>query len=92
MGITCTLILLDEFDWGYVNTNKQKKAEEFIQEFGRSENNYYPTLVGQWYGAMVFDIDKLGYLGPERKAIINKYCDSCYYILDIGLTAINKLE
>ena len=85
MGITCTLILLDEFDWQYVNTNKQKKAEEFIAEFGGD-------LVGQWYGAMVFDIEKRGYASAERKAIINKYCDSAYYILDISMYKIDKLE
>lgn len=85
MGITCTLILLDEFDWGYVNTDKEKKAKEFIEEFGGE-------LVGQWYGAMVFDIDKRGYTTPDRKAIINKYCDACYYILDISMYKIDKLE
>lgn len=84
MGITCTLILLDEFDWGYVDTDKEKKAAEFIAEFGGE-------LVGQWYGAMVFDIDKRGYCSEERKAIINKYCDKAYYILDIALYKIEEL-
>ena len=85
MGITCTLILLDEFDWEYVDTNKHKRAGEFVVEFGGE-------LVAQWYGAMVFDIDKRGYLSEERKAIIKKYCDSAYYILDIALYKIEKLE
>lgn len=85
MGITCTLILLDEFDWGYFNTNKQKKSEEFIAEFGGE-------LIGQWYGAMVFDIEKRGYLSDERKAIIKKYCDAAYYIMDTQLWDIKRLE
>jgi len=85
MGICCTLILLDEFDWRYVNTDKEKKASEFIEEFGGS-------LIGQWYGAMVFDIDKRDYLSNERKKIINKYCDAAYYILDIQLWNIEKLD
>jgi hypothetical protein len=92
MGITCTLILLDEFDWGYLNTDKEKKAKEFIEEFGRKDRDYYPELVAQWYGAMVFDIDKLGYCSDERKAIIMKYCDSAYYILDCAMCKIEKLE
>ena len=85
MGITCTLILLDEFDWDYVNTDKDQRAQEFIEEFGGD-------LVGQWYGAMVFDIDKRGYHSDERKAIIRKYCDTAYYILDVQLWNIEKLE
>lgn len=85
MGITCTLILLDEFDWNYVNTNKEKKAKEFVEEFGGE-------LVAQWYGAMVFDIEKRDYCSEERKAIIRKYCDSAYYILDISMYKIDKLE
>lgn len=85
MGICCKLILLDEFDWGYVNSDKEKKASEFIEEFGGD-------LVGQWYGALVFDIEKRGYLSDERKKIIKKYCDSAYYILDIQLCKIEKLD
>lgn len=90
MGITCTLILLDEFDWGYVGTSWEQKSKDFIEEFGKGGS--YPSLTAHWYGAMVFDIDKLGYCSEERKAIIYKYCDTCYYILDHQLYVINKLE
>lgn len=87
MGTCYKILLMDEFDWGYVDTSKEKKLLEFKSEYGEP-----CELIAEWYGCAVFDVDKRYPLSDERKQIINKFCDKAYYIDDLSLITIKDLE
>lgn len=87
MGVCYTLILLDDFDWGYSDTDKTKKMEELKKEYG----GYCFDIVGQWYGGVVIEVDKNWPLTNERVALLKKYCDTAWYIADNALTSIIRI-
>ena len=47
MGISYQIILCDEFDWGYLNTSKEKHLKEFQKEYLKA-GAYQCDLIAQW--------------------------------------------
>lgn len=88
MGVCYTILLADEFNWGYVNIDKEKKLKEFKEGWP----GYCCDQIAEWYGFAVFDIDKNYPLSEERIKYINGFCDNWYYIDDLHLTSIKTPE
>ena len=64
MGTDYTVIVYDDFDWNYLNLNKEDCKHRILEELG----NLCPELEfkSEWYRYMVFD---LGRKHPENKEI-----------------------
>lgn len=86
MGTCYKLFLEDEFDWGYMDTTKDERLKEFEKAYGGCCER-----VVEWYGFVVYDIDKQYPYTKERKDIIAEFCDRAYYTTDSG-TGITELE
>ena len=79
MGLVYTIQMQDDFNWEYVGTNKQERIRKFIDDFEKIKG-YKPTLLGEWYGEMVFDIEKNPPdIDEELNELIFKSCDSAIY-------------
>ena len=90
MGICYQIILCDEFDWGYLNTSKEKHLKEFQKEYLKA-GAYQCDLIAQWPHYAVFDVDKQGPFN-ERSKVVKEYCDSAWYNQDNSLTVLHKVE
>jgi len=90
MGICYQVILCDEFDWDYVNTNKDQRLKEF-QEAYLAAGAYQCDLVAQWPHYAVFDVDKRGPF-LERAEVVKKYSDAAWYNMDISFYELRKIE
>jgi hypothetical protein len=91
MGVCYTILMQDDFDWGYVNTSKELKIGEFTKEF-LELHKFSPTLRGQWYGFMVWDIEKRSPDWGDTNKLIHKFCDCCYWWGDNSPWNIRRLE
>lgn len=82
MGIHYNLILLDEYDWNYLNTSKEQVIENFKKDF--LEINKHPAyFLAAWDGGMIWYVMKKT---PDFYAdMIYKYCDLAYYQKDNNL-------
>lgn len=90
MGICYQLILSDEFDWNYVNTNKETRLKEFAEEYKKA-GGYCCDLIAQWPYYAVFDVDKRGPF-LERLDVIKKFSDNAYYNMDTSICTLTKIE
>ena len=90
MGICYQLILCNEFNWGYVDTTKEKQLKKFAEEY-KNANAYCCDLIAQWPYYAVFDVDKRGPFN-ERAEIVKKYSDAAWYNRDIQLWNLIKIE
>lgn len=81
MGVVYTVILYDEWDWGYVGKSRNKTIASFKKDFC-SEFGYKPILLANWYEHIVFDIGKIHPDFDEIKEIIKKHSESCIYYAD----------
>lgn len=80
----------DDFDWGYVGTNKKKQLSKFEKEFEKIR--FKPTKIAEWYGRVVYDIGKTPPYLEEYRDVIKKYCDSACYWDDNKQWEIHKLD
>jgi len=93
MGSVYTVILQDDFDWEYVGTNKSEKIIEIATIIGdMSECDWKPELLGQWYGHIVFDCEKLPIFIEDYSKVILSLCDSAIYWDDASPFRKTKLE
>lgn len=83
MGTCYKLILGDEFDWGYSETSKEEQLKEFERKYGG-----YIERIAEWYGFVVYDVDKQTPYLEERKNIIREYADTAYYIADYNFEIV----
>jgi len=80
MGICTTLIIMDEFDWGYSGYSKEKALKHVAKEY---------RVVAHWYTVIVIDIDKGRIYEKEELPIT---CDALYEIQDINSLLIKRVE
>jgi len=78
MGLVYTIQMQDDFNWKYVDKDKSYYTKKFIEEFYK-ECNVKPELLAEWYGHLVFDLDKYSPLLDGAKQTILNNCDSCVY-------------
>ena len=90
MGVCYTVIMQDELDWSYVDTSKEKELLKFEKEFKKVY--FKPDRLGEWYGAVVYDIDKANPEIKEFGDVILKYCDFARYYNDIEPWKMENLE
>lgn len=90
MGVEHTVIMLDEFDWQYVGLNKGEVANRLFNEIealGRPR----PSVVAQWYGALVVDFGKTpACMAPYRDKILLR-CDAAWVQYDNALTDLRRI-
>lgn len=91
MGVCYKLILLDEFNWNYVNTDRDQRLQEFQQEY-KDAGAYCCELEHAWYGGALFDVDKCGPYNPKYREVIRKFSDSAYFIDDLNSTLIRNID
>lgn len=80
MGICYEIFILDEFDWDYVNWDRNKTIEEVKKVCP------YAKLKGDCYGMLIFDVDKTW----PGSFIGNVKMDTLYYRGDNNLLKIEK--
>lgn len=91
MGVCYTLILMDESNWGYKDTDKEQKLKAFQADYIATDA-YLCDLIGQWYGFAVFDVDKRGPYNLTRREIIKAYSDKAWYIADNAFYDIKDID
>jgi hypothetical protein len=91
MGFVYTVMLQDDFDWGYVNKNKKDVLKEIQDEF-EAKGRLHPTLLGEWYGFMVLDLDKTAPEYSPFREILLRHADSVHFWHDTNPYLIAKLE
>lgn len=79
MGVCYKLILTDEFDWAYLNTSREERLKEFETKYAG-----YIERIADWYGFVVYNVEKSVPYTPERTSLISEYADRAYYIDDLG--------
>lgn len=79
MGVCYKLILEDEFDWGYSETSREERLKEFETKY-----DGYIERIADWYGFVVYDVEKSVPYTKERTNLISEYSDRAYYIDDLG--------
>jgi hypothetical protein len=80
----------EEFDWGWADKSKEEILKEFEEKFRNLDNRYIERIV-EWYGFVVYDIDKASPFNEEIQKLIREYCDCAYYTDDLG-TGIKELD
>ena len=90
MGICYQIILYDEFDWDYMDTNKETRLKEFAEEY-IANGAYCCDLIAQWPHYAVFDVDKRGPY-DKRAEVVKKYSDAAWYNMDNQLYNLIKIE
>jgi hypothetical protein len=92
MGLVYTIQMQDDFNWEYVGTNKQDRIRKFISDFKKIKG-YGPTLLAEWEGEMVFDIEKNSPdIDRELNDLIFKNCDSAIFWNDTAPYKKHKLK
>lgn len=85
MGTCYTYLLMDEFDWDYANTSKEKKIEEIKVELPVAD------VISQWFKFIVIDLDKNSPWGDNAKKL-HKWADCVYYYSDHRPWDLQRLE
>lgn len=85
MGICYTLIMQDEWNWGYLEETKDKTLKEFEDKFRKLDYRYIERIA-EWTDYVVYDIDKASIYSQERLQLIRDYCDCAHYYSDIDST------
>lgn len=79
MGLVYTVQMQDDFNWQYIGKTKANAIEVFTHSF-KDIVGYEPTLLAEWHGEMVFDIEKNP---PDTfvalKELILRSCDTAIY-------------
>jgi len=88
MGTHYTVLVYDDFDWEYVNKDK----EYFKQELTEKLSEFCPAvkLKAEWFGYMIFDLERKH---PETEEIKNILLDQdMVYYYSCQYPVLKKLE
>lgn len=89
MGTCYTIILLDEFDWGYVDNSRENTVERI--------NNYLKELkrggrvIAQFPHGIVVDLEKIWPWDEEMKRFLMCNCDTAWLFSDHNVGSLTKL-
>ena len=77
MGVDYTVVVYDDFDWNYLNQDKEWHKLKLLEELG----NLCPELEfkAEWYRHMVFDLGRKWPEDREIKEILLKQDAAHYY-------------
>ena len=90
MGTCYTILMMDEFDWNYLNKTKEETLAQFEEEMRKVR--YIDGLEGTGYGWAIYDLDKTWPNYDPYYDVISKYCDVAYFWTDTGRLDIQKME
>lgn len=82
MGTTYTLMMYEDHDWSWVGGDKEVHLKRFEEEFIKLPNGYPIERVGEWFGYVIYDIDKQYPEMDYRKDLIKKFSDMAWYNMD----------
>lgn len=88
MGVCYTLLLHDEWDWGYRDSNKIDTLKQFEKD--------YPGFchqMAEWPHYAVFDVDKGNpKYNKEKLKVIANYCENAWCYGDSSTWHLQALE
>ena len=76
MGVDYTVVVYDDFDWNYLNLDKEDYKRQILQELGEMCPEI--TFLTEWYKHMVFEMGRKWPENKEIKEILLKQ-DLVYY-------------
>lgn len=85
MGTCYTVMLMDEFDWQYADSQKAERLMAFEAEFP------HVTKTAEWRRFAIYDFDKVYPLAENAPKIL-RHCDAAFYIKDSSPWLIERIE
>lgn len=90
MGTTYQVILLDEYNWDYQNTTKEKVIDE-INSFLKDQG-YGGAVETDFYKGIVVNTEKQSPLYGELNKFLLTKCDHAYYNCDTNICLMALTE
>lgn len=91
MGVCYNVLMLDEWNWE-ADSNiliKNQILKSFEEEFEKIK--YCPDRVGEGWGWVLYDFDKIWPLYGPHYDIIMKHCDAAFYWSDLAKLNVLRL-
>lgn len=81
MGLTYTVLLMDEFDWQYADKKKNERVTDLLNALKEKSNTV--ELEASWYRHVAIEMDKLSPLKKEVGSLLLHNSDCVHYWVDI---------